>query len=177
MPRMAVDDNNRMNLCVRPEQKAKLMRAAALKNTDLTDFVLQSALREAEAVIEAADHLKLSERDSLRVLDLLEIRPRRTPGYMPPPRPLRCLSRTACMTAPAWREEAITRQHDRGTFDCGDEERNTFLKRYATTPAKKIRFTHQQKEAIRRCESGKETLREIARSDNVHSSTISRLVD
>ena len=72
MPRMAVDDNNRMNLCVRPEQKAKLMRAAALKNTDLTDFVLQSALREAEAVIAAADHLKLSERDSLRVLDLLE---------------------------------------------------------------------------------------------------------
>ena len=72
MPRIAVDDNKRMNLRVRPEQKAMLMRAAALKNTDLTDFVLQPALREAEAIIEAADHLKLSERDSLRVLDLLE---------------------------------------------------------------------------------------------------------
>ena len=72
MPRIAVDDNKRMNLRVRPEQKATLMRAAALRNTDLTDFVLQPALREAAAIIEAADHLKLSERDSLRVLDLLE---------------------------------------------------------------------------------------------------------
>ncbi len=72
MPRIAVDDNKRMNLRVRPEQKATLMRAAALKNTDLTDFVLQPALREAEAIIAAADHQKLSERDSLRVLELLE---------------------------------------------------------------------------------------------------------
>ncbi len=72
MPRTAVEDNKRMNLRLRPEQKATLLRAAALKNTDLTDFVLQPALREAQAVIEAADHLKLSERDSLRVLELLE---------------------------------------------------------------------------------------------------------
>ncbi len=72
MPRIAVDDNKRMNLRVRPEQKAALVRAAALRNTDLTDFVLQPALREAAAVIEAADHLHVSARDSLRVLDLLE---------------------------------------------------------------------------------------------------------
>jgi uncharacterized protein (DUF1778 family) len=72
MPRIAVDDNKRMNLRLRPEQKATLLRAAALKNTDLTDFVLQPALREAAAIIEAADHLKLSERDSLLVLDLIE---------------------------------------------------------------------------------------------------------
>ena len=72
MPRVAVDDNKRMNLRIRPEQKATLMRAAALKNTDLTDFVLQPALREAEAIIEAADHVKLSERDRLMVLELLE---------------------------------------------------------------------------------------------------------
>jgi uncharacterized protein (DUF1778 family) len=72
MPRTAVDDNKRMNLRLRPEQKATLVRAAALRHTDLTDFVLQPALREAAAIIEAADHLKISERDSLRVLDLLE---------------------------------------------------------------------------------------------------------
>ena len=76
MPRIAVDDNKRMNLRVRPEQKATLLRAAALKKTDLTDFVLQPALREAEAIIEAADHQKLSERDSLLVLDLLENPPK-----------------------------------------------------------------------------------------------------
>jgi uncharacterized protein (DUF1778 family) len=43
-----------------------------LKHTDLTDFVLQHALRAAKAVVEQADHVRLSERDSLRVLDLLE---------------------------------------------------------------------------------------------------------
>ena len=72
MPRTAVEDNQRMNLRVRPEQKATLMRAAALKHTDLTDFVLQPALREAQAVIEAAERIVLSERDSLLVLTLLE---------------------------------------------------------------------------------------------------------
>lgn len=72
MPRAAVDDNKRMNLRVSAEAKAKLIRAAALRNTDLTNFVTQTALREAEAVIEAASVIKLSERDYLRVLDLLE---------------------------------------------------------------------------------------------------------
>lgn len=72
MPRIAVDDNQRMNLRIQPAQKAMLMRAAALTNTDLTDFVVQHAVREAAVVIERAEHLKLSERDSLRVLDMLE---------------------------------------------------------------------------------------------------------
>lgn len=72
MPRVAVDDNQRMNLRIQPAQKAMLMRAAALTNTDLTDFVVQHAVREAAVVIEHAEHLKLSERDSLRVLDMLE---------------------------------------------------------------------------------------------------------
>ncbi len=72
MPRVAVDDNKRMNLRVRPEQKAMLMRAAALRNTDLTDFVVQNALREAKIVIDEAERTVLSERDSLLVLSLLE---------------------------------------------------------------------------------------------------------
>jgi uncharacterized protein (DUF1778 family) len=61
-----------MNLRLRPEQKATLIRAAALRHTDLTDFVLQPALREAQAVIEASERVTLPERDSLKVLDLLE---------------------------------------------------------------------------------------------------------
>jgi uncharacterized protein (DUF1778 family) len=72
MPRVAVDDNKRMQLRVRPEQKATLMRAAALRNTDLTDFIVQLALREAKTVIEEAERISLSERDSLLVLNLLE---------------------------------------------------------------------------------------------------------
>lgn len=49
-----------------------LLRAAALENTNLTDFVLQHALRSAKAVIEEAEHIRLSARDSLRVLNVLE---------------------------------------------------------------------------------------------------------
>ena len=72
MPRVAIDTNERMNLRIRPDAKAKLLRAAALRNTDLTNFVLQPALREADVVIAAAERIQLSQRDSLRVLDLLE---------------------------------------------------------------------------------------------------------
>jgi uncharacterized protein (DUF1778 family) len=72
MPRRAVEDNSRMSLRIRAEEKATLLRAVALKHTDLTEFVLRHALRAAKDVIEKADHVHLSERDSLRVLDLLE---------------------------------------------------------------------------------------------------------
>jgi uncharacterized protein (DUF1778 family) len=72
MPRLAVEDNSRLSLRIRAEEKTLLLRAVALSRTDLTDFVLRHALRAAKAVIEEADHVQLSERDSLRVLDLLE---------------------------------------------------------------------------------------------------------
>ena len=72
MPRVAVQDSKRMNLRVKPDQKARLLRAASLRNTDLTDFVLRLALREADAVIEEAERVDLSSRDYSRVMDLLE---------------------------------------------------------------------------------------------------------
>jgi uncharacterized protein (DUF1778 family) len=64
--------DKRMNFRIRPEQKATLMRAAALKNTDLTDFAIQNALREANTVIQGAERTVLSERDSLVALKMLE---------------------------------------------------------------------------------------------------------
>lgn len=72
MPRVVVEDNKRMQLRIQPEQKAVLARAAALSATDLTSFVTQAALREAESVIEEAEHIRLSARDSVRVHELLE---------------------------------------------------------------------------------------------------------
>lgn len=72
MPHAAVDNNKRMNLRVSPETKAKLLRAAALRNTDLTNFFTQTALREAEAVIGPAEVVRLSARDHARVPELLE---------------------------------------------------------------------------------------------------------
>ena len=35
------------------------------------------------------------------------------------------------MTLPAWHGEPIEKRHDRATFDCADQDLNTFLKRYA----------------------------------------------
>ena len=43
MPRVAVEDNSRMSLRIRAEEKAILLRAVALKHTDLTDFVIRHA--------------------------------------------------------------------------------------------------------------------------------------
>jgi uncharacterized protein (DUF1778 family) len=75
MSRVAVEDHSRMYLRIRAEDKALLLRAVALDHTGLTDFVLRHALLAAKAVIEEADHVLLSGRDSLRVLDLLETPP------------------------------------------------------------------------------------------------------
>lgn len=76
MARTALDDTDRMNIRVRPEVKARLMRAAALRHTDLTSFVTQSALREAETVIADADAVKASARDFARILELLDNPPK-----------------------------------------------------------------------------------------------------
>jgi uncharacterized protein (DUF1778 family) len=72
MPRLAVETNSRMSLRIPAADKALLLRAAALQNTGLTDFVIRSGVQAARKVIEQAERLQFSERDSLRVLELLE---------------------------------------------------------------------------------------------------------
>jgi uncharacterized protein (DUF1778 family) len=76
MPRLAVEDNDRMSLRIPAEEKAILLRAAALLRTDLTNFVREHSLSAARAVIQEAERLDLSGRDSLRVLALLEHPPK-----------------------------------------------------------------------------------------------------
>jgi uncharacterized protein (DUF1778 family) len=72
MPRAVVDDNNRVALRVRPADKAVIMRAVALAQTDMTTFILRTVLREAQAVIEEHERVKLTRRDSRLVMQLLE---------------------------------------------------------------------------------------------------------
>ncbi len=72
MPRAIVQDNSRVALRVLADDKATLMRAVALERTDMTDFILRHALNAARKVIERAERLTLSERNSLLVLDALE---------------------------------------------------------------------------------------------------------
>jgi len=71
MPR-AISEKGRVELRLRPEDKAMLTRAAAIKRLDLTGYILGTILPKAEADIAEAERLVLSERDSLRVLALLE---------------------------------------------------------------------------------------------------------
>lgn len=71
MPRTPVE-NDRMAVRLRPEEKATILRAAALTNTDLTSFVVEHALSAARTVIDESEALQLSARDSLRVLEYLE---------------------------------------------------------------------------------------------------------
>lgn len=72
MPRVAVEDNERLSLRMKHEAKSRIARAAAIQNADLTNFVTQAALREADAVIAEAERITVSERDHQRILALLE---------------------------------------------------------------------------------------------------------
>jgi uncharacterized protein (DUF1778 family) len=72
MPRIPVETNDRMSLRIASEDKSLLMRAAALQHINLTEFVIRNAVSVARQVIEDSERMKLTERDSLRVLDLLD---------------------------------------------------------------------------------------------------------
>ena len=71
MPRVAVQ-NSRVSLRIRPRDKATILRGSALEHTDLTDFIVRTAVQAAQDLINKSERIALSERDSLRVLDLLE---------------------------------------------------------------------------------------------------------
>ena len=72
MPQNLVENNSRVSLRIPAEDKALLVHAVALKRTSLTDFVIRTAVEAARTVIDQAERVTLSERDSLRVLELLE---------------------------------------------------------------------------------------------------------
>ncbi len=72
MPQILVKDNSRVSLRIPAKDKALLVRAVALQQTSLTDFVIRHAVEAAQTVIDQAERFTLSERDSLRVLELLE---------------------------------------------------------------------------------------------------------
>ena len=72
MPQILVKNNSRVSLRIPVEDKALLVRAVALQQTTLTDFVIRHAVEAAKTLIDQAERFTLSERDSLRVLELLE---------------------------------------------------------------------------------------------------------
>jgi uncharacterized protein (DUF1778 family) len=72
MPQVQHNRNDRIELRATQDEKRLLAAAAAHERLDVTSFIMRIVLPTARDVLERAERISLSERDSLRVLDLLE---------------------------------------------------------------------------------------------------------
>ena len=70
MASMARED--RIELRATREEKQLLATAAAYERLDVTAFIMRNVLPAARDVVDRAERIVLSERDTLRVLELLE---------------------------------------------------------------------------------------------------------
>ena len=68
MPQVPVETNARLSFRIPSDEKALLIRAARIQHTNLTEFVIRTALSMAREVIEQSECITLTERDSLKVL-------------------------------------------------------------------------------------------------------------
>jgi uncharacterized protein (DUF1778 family) len=76
MPKTRAVRAERIELRTTKEEKRLLADAAAYEQVDLTGFILRSVIPLAREVVSQAEPTKLSRRDTVRVLDLLENPPR-----------------------------------------------------------------------------------------------------
>lgn len=72
----AAAKQERIGARVSPDVYETLNRAAGLMGATVNQFLVQSALKEAQAVIEREQTIRLSRRDCERLLDLLDNPPR-----------------------------------------------------------------------------------------------------
>lgn len=77
--------DDRIELRATKEEKRLLASAAAHERLDVTTFIMRAALPAAREVVDRAERIVLSERDTTRVLKLLEN----------PPKPTRALAAAA----------------------------------------------------------------------------------
>ena len=64
------------------EEKRLLAAAASYERLDVTSFIMRNVLPTARDVVDRAERIVLSERDSKRVLELLENPPKPTAALM-----------------------------------------------------------------------------------------------
>ncbi len=64
------------------DEKRLLAQAAAYERLDVTSFIMRNVLPTAREVVDRAERIVLSERDTVRVLELLENPPKPTPALM-----------------------------------------------------------------------------------------------
>jgi uncharacterized protein (DUF1778 family) len=70
--------DDRIELRATREEKRLIAQAAAREQLDVTRFIMRSVLPVAREVVRRSERIVLSERDSKRVLELLEKPPRPT---------------------------------------------------------------------------------------------------
>jgi uncharacterized protein (DUF1778 family) len=73
---------DRIELRTTKEEKRILATAAAYERLDVTSFIMRNVLPAAREVVDRAERIVLSERDTVRVLDLLENPPKPTPALL-----------------------------------------------------------------------------------------------
>lgn len=73
---------DRIELRATKEEKRLLAAAATLERLDVTSFILRNALPAAREVVDRSERIVLSERDTARVLELLENPPKPTPALL-----------------------------------------------------------------------------------------------
>jgi uncharacterized protein (DUF1778 family) len=72
MPTNLATREGRIELRATTDEKRILTAAAAHQRLDVTTFIMRSALPVAQEIVDKADRIALSERDTTRILDLLE---------------------------------------------------------------------------------------------------------
>ena len=73
---------DRIELRATKEEKLLLAAAAAYERLDVTSFIMRNVLPTAREVVDRAERIVLSARDSKRVLELLENPPKPTPPLL-----------------------------------------------------------------------------------------------
>jgi uncharacterized protein (DUF1778 family) len=74
--------DDRIELRTTKEEKRLLAAAAAHERLDVTSFIMRSVMPLARDVVDRAERIVLSERDTKRVLELLENPPKPTKALL-----------------------------------------------------------------------------------------------
>ncbi|EDY23315.1 putative ABC-type transporter [Salmonella enterica subsp. enterica serovar 4 [Salmonella enterica subsp. enterica serovar 4 [Salmonella enterica subsp. enterica serovar 4,[5],12:i:- str. CVM23701] len=72
MPQIAIESNERLSLRVSTDAKKLIVRAAAIQQTNLTDFVVSNILPVAQKIVDAAERVYLTERDTKMIMEILD---------------------------------------------------------------------------------------------------------
>ena len=82
MPATRAAREARIELRATKEEKRLLAAAAAHERLDVTSFIMRNVLPTAREVVDRAERIVLTERDTFRVLQLLANPPKPTPALM-----------------------------------------------------------------------------------------------